>query len=77
MALILKREMVPWHPKYFRIYYINNSLNIDFYFPCRILKLLNQRMLENLKEKWWAQNPNKATCEDDDSDTSGGIIVLI
>ena len=34
-------------------------------------------MLENLKEKWWAQNPNKATCEDDDSDTSGGIIVLI
>ena len=46
----------------------------NLFLSFRILKLLNQRMLENLKEKWWAQNPNKATCEDDDSDTSGGII---
>ena len=51
--------------------------NTTYSFFFRILKLLNQRMLENLKEKWWAQNPNKATCEDDDSDTSGGIIVLM
>ena len=32
-------------------------------------------MLENLKEKWWAQNPAKVTCEDDDSDSSGGISI--
>ena len=32
-------------------------------------------MLENLKEKWWAQNPEKVSCEDDDSNSSGGISI--
>ena len=27
---------------------------------CSILKLLNERKLEGMKDKWWNQNPNKA-----------------
>lgn len=45
--------------------------------PCfsdSILKLLNQRKLETLKERWWNQNPRKAVCEDDD-DSGGGISI--
>ncbi|CAJ0595095.1 unnamed protein product [Cylicocyclus nassatus] len=39
-----------------------------------ILKLLNQRKLETLKEKWWNNNPNKAICADT-SDESDGISI--
>ncbi|XP_050723400.1 ionotropic receptor 25a-like [Eriocheir sinensis] len=39
-----------------------------------ILKLLNQRKLETLKERWWNQNPEKKTCEKDD-DQSDGISI--
>merc|ERR1719187_1975995 len=39
-----------------------------------ILKLLNQRKLEALKERWWNQNPQKKTCEETDDD-GGGISI--
>jgi len=39
-----------------------------------ILKLLNQRKLETLKERWWNQNPQKKVCEEDDND-GGGISI--
>ena len=39
-----------------------------------ILKLLNQRKLETLKERWWNQNPQKVVCDDDD-DSGGGISI--
>nr|AAM47017.1 ionotropic glutamate receptor subunit [Homarus americanus] len=39
-----------------------------------ILKLLNQRKLETLKERWWNQNPEKKVCEKDD-DQSDGISI--
>jgi len=39
-----------------------------------ILKLLNQRTLETLKERWWNQNPKKVTCDNDD-DSGGGISI--
>ncbi|CAL4202702.1 unnamed protein product, partial [Meganyctiphanes norvegica] len=49
-----------------------------------ILKLLNQRKLETLKERWWNQNPDKAVCEkeDDQSDgisieNIGGVFIVI
>jgi hypothetical protein len=40
----------------------------------RILKLLNLRELESLKEKWWNQNPEKKQCDDGD-DQSDGISI--
>ena len=39
-----------------------------------ILKLLNQRTLETLKERWWNQNPKRMYCTDDD-DSGGGISI--
>ncbi|CAB4065384.1 GRIN [Lepeophtheirus salmonis] len=39
-----------------------------------ILKLLNQRKLETLKERWWNGNSNKKNCEEDD-DSGGGISI--
>jgi len=39
-----------------------------------ILKLLNQRKLETLKERWWNQNPDKKVCEDSDEE-GGGISI--
>lgn len=39
-----------------------------------ILKLLNQRKLETLKERWWNQNPKKQKC-DKDSGQSDGISI--
>nr|AHN49641.1 ionotropic glutamate receptor 25a [Caligus rogercresseyi] len=39
-----------------------------------ILKLLNQRKLETLKERWWNGNRNKKNCEEDD-DSGGGISI--
>jgi len=39
-----------------------------------ILKLLNQRKLETLKERWWNQHPLKKVCEEDDDD-GGGISI--
>merc|ERR1712168_1050099 len=39
-----------------------------------ILKLLNQRKLETLKERWWNQNPEKKVCDKDD-DQSDGISI--
>ena len=38
------------------------------------MKLLNQRTLETLKERWWNQNPAKKVCENDE-DSSGGISI--
>ena len=45
-----------------------------FSYSYRILKLLNQRTLETLKERWWNQNPEKKVCDDDD-DSGGGISI--
>ena len=49
-----------------------------------ILKLLNQRDLEALKEQWWNQNPNKKECpkQEDESDgisiqNIGGVFIVI
>ncbi|KAH7695352.1 CBN-GLR-7 protein [Aphelenchoides avenae] len=49
-----------------------------------ILKLLNQRSLEQLKEKWWHQNPKRQECpnaEDDSTGISiqniGGVFIVI
>ncbi|KAA0197271.1 Ionotropic receptor 25a [Hyalella azteca] len=49
-----------------------------------ILKLLNQRKLETLKERWWNQNPEKKSCEaeNDQSDgisieNIGGVFIVI
>jgi len=39
-----------------------------------ILKLLNQRKLETLKERWWNRNPLRKRCTDD-SDESDGISI--
>src|SRR5699024_10757017 len=36
-----------------------------------ILKLLNQRRLENLKEKWWNRNPEKKDCQDSKKQSDG------
>lgn len=37
----------------------------------RILKLLNQRKLESLKETWWNQNPEKKNCDDEGKNNDG------
>ena len=37
-----------------------------------ILRLLNQRRLETLKERWWTDNPEKKECGDT-NDQSDGI----
>lgn len=49
-----------------------------------ILKLMNERKLELLKEKWWAQNPNRVVCDDVDDDSDGisiynigGVFIVI
>jgi len=39
--------------------------------PYRILKLLNQRHLEQLKERWWNENKRKAECPKDDNQSDG------
>ena len=39
-----------------------------------ILRLLNQRTLETLKENWWTLNPDRKTC-DDSNDQSDGISI--
>ena len=49
-------------------------MNTFFIHFSRILKLLNQRTLETLKERWWNQNPEKKVCDDDD-DSGGGISI--
>ncbi|XP_076372060.1 ionotropic receptor 25a isoform X2 [Tachypleus tridentatus] len=49
-----------------------------------ILKLLNQRKLEGLKEKWWNKNTERVTCEDSDRQSDGisienigGVFIVI
>lgn len=49
-----------------------------------ILKLLNQRKLEQLKERWWNKNPKKKNCPklEDESDgisiqNIGGVFIVI
>ncbi|KAF0308662.1 Ionotropic receptor 25a [Amphibalanus amphitrite] len=49
-----------------------------------ILKLLNQRKLEVLKEKWWNQNPARKYCEREDDQSEGisiqnigGVFIVI
>ena len=39
-----------------------------------ILRLLNQRRLETLKERWWTENPDKKDCGDM-NDQSDGISI--
>lgn len=39
-----------------------------------ILRLLNQRRLETLKERWWTDNPEKKECGDT-NDQSDGISI--
>ena len=36
-----------------------------------ILKLLNDRKLEGLKEKWWHQNPKRKDCPSKEDDSTG------
>ncbi|KAB7494816.1 Ionotropic receptor 25a [Armadillidium nasatum] len=57
---------------------LNNFLRIN------ILKLLNQRKLETLKERWWNQNPEKKECEEEDDQSEGisienigGVFIVI
>lgn len=38
-----------------------------------ILKLINQRFMETLREKWWTNNPDRALCDEDDK--SDGLSV--
>ncbi|GBL73770.1 Ionotropic receptor 25a [Araneus ventricosus] len=42
-----------------------------------ILKLLNQRKLEGLKEKWWNKNPFKKECDDSEQQSDGISIANI
>uniref|UniRef100_A0AC34GQT2 Uncharacterized protein n=1 Tax=Panagrolaimus sp. ES5 TaxID=591445 RepID=A0AC34GQT2_9BILA len=49
-----------------------------------ILKLLNERQLEALKEKWWNDNPHKVKCPDVDDESNGisiqnigGVFIVI
>ncbi|GIX98994.1 ionotropic receptor 25a [Caerostris darwini] len=42
-----------------------------------ILKLLNQRKLEGLKEKWWNKNPAKKECDDSEQQSDGISIANI
>lgn len=56
------------------LFYNEWSVKVIYYSFCRILKLLNQRTLETLKERWWNQNKDKKVCEDDD-DSGGGISI--
>lgn len=36
-----------------------------------ILRLLNQRRLETLKERWWTDNPDKKDCGDQNNQSDG------
>ncbi|KAI1725677.1 ligand-gated ion channel domain-containing protein [Ditylenchus destructor] len=49
-----------------------------------ILKLLNERKLETLKEKWWQQNPKRKECPNLEDDSTGiklqnigGVFIVI
>merc|ERR1712088_556554 len=49
-----------------------------------ILRLLNQRKLEGMKERWWNQNENRRNCDKEDEDTGGisihnigGVFIVI
>lgn len=49
-----------------------------------ILKLLNQRKLETLKERWWNRNPEKKDCQDSKKQSDGisiynigGVFIVI
>lgn len=49
-----------------------------------ILKLLNQRRLENLKEKWWNRLPERVDCQDSKKQSDGisiqnigGVFIVI
>lgn len=49
-----------------------------------ILKLLNKRKLESLKEKWWNENPERKACGDGRRNTEGisiknigGVFIVI
>ncbi|XP_023215760.1 ionotropic receptor 25a-like [Centruroides sculpturatus] len=42
-----------------------------------ILQLLNQRVLEGLKETWWNKNPDKVVCDDSEKDSDGISIANI
>ncbi|KRZ77535.1 Glutamate receptor ionotropic, kainate 3 [Trichinella papuae] len=53
-------------------------------FSSLILKLLNQRKLEILKEKWWKNNPRKMNCPNHESESKGisvtnlgGVFIVI
>ncbi|XP_075538331.1 ionotropic receptor 25a-like [Dermacentor variabilis] len=49
-----------------------------------ILKLLHQRRLEDLKERWWNKNPARVTCDDSERQSDGisirnmgGVFIVI
>ena len=53
-------------------------------FSVAILKLLNERQLETLKDKWWNENPNAAKCPNSDDESNGisiqnigGVFIII
>jgi ionotropic glutamate receptor len=48
------------------------------------MKLINQRSLETLKEKWWHQNPKRQECQTAEDDSTGisiqnigGVFIVI
>jgi hypothetical protein len=48
------------------------------------LRLLNERKLEQLKEKWWHQNPKRQECSSNEEEATGisienigGVFILI
>lgn len=48
-----------------------------------ILKLINQRYMETLREKWWTNNPNRILCDNNDEsegisiENIGGVFIII
>lgn len=48
-----------------------------------ILKLINQRYMEILREKWWTNNPNRLACDNNDEsegisiENIGGVFIII
>lgn len=47
------------------------ALAVQYSTCFRILKLSSDRKLEDLKDKWWKNNPNKLNCPEAETESSG------
>lgn len=63
-------------------YRVNKNLKLIEFFS--ILDLIQERFTDNLKEKWWDNNPEKITCPEEIDVTDGmsihsmsGVFVLL